>query len=456
MNTPAAWWDPAVGGGLGSAVIRHAPDDGSYHLPDERQSERMRHGRGQTVLIPRANDDGTSSGFNGTVAGIVHVDPEAPDGGTVVDLRSLTGQIMNQAIQMSQFPHEVFYKLGQPPDVVKVRPRQLEPPRQNSLIPAGGYVVPKASDDGRQLPSGPAMYSDGPREGSSDLTYQTQEESVLNPVPPLPPLLQQPITMPGQFFPLPQQVPTPMPQQPAIYQAPAPYQPPVPVYVQDPNLQNALGQLVQGMGVLTQRLQNLESRPAVMPLPTRAAPLSPATLPVMSGGRSYKAANRSPENIADFEENVQPIPRLRERRLNSIDQYASPDEPQHLRDLDSDPRDGIIVGFESLRLPFVTGPIGLKAKQQVFFEFPQTGKQSAWYHLVTEEELCVVLTYDTRFEGGTQFMPPDLGDVHFKLHVPGLKKTFEVSSLGFFFPLGALDVVVLYKHEIENLDYGGK
>lgn len=112
MHTPAEPTADCVS----AAVIRHAPDDGNYCLPDDRQLERMPPGIGLTI-IPKANDDGTSAGFDGSIAGVVHVDPDAFNGGVIVDMRGLNQSNLDLAIKSSRFPHEVFYKLGRTPDI---------------------------------------------------------------------------------------------------------------------------------------------------------------------------------------------------------------------------------------------------------------------------------------------------------------------------------------------------
>lgn len=110
-------------------------------------------------------------------------------------------------------------------------------------------------------------------------------------------------------------------------------------------------------------------------------------------------------------------------------------------------------GFETLNLPWVTGPVGNRAKRQVFFEIPGAGKHSARYHDVIDSDGCVVLVYDTRFEDGTQYLPPNLGETQLKLHVPHLKKSFTVGSMGLHYSFGVFDHIVLVKGDTEHLDY---
>ena len=134
----------------------------------------------------------------------------------------------------------------------------------------------------------------------------------------------------------------------------------------------------------------------------------------------------------------------KQQRLRDYQQSQSEEEPG--------PTNALITGFETLKMSFVTGPLPHKAKRQVFFEFEGIGKQSARYHDVIESDHCVALVYDTRYEDGTQYLPPDLGDKQIRLHVPHLKKTFTISSMGFTYACGVLDHIVLVKHDEEPLD----
>jgi hypothetical protein len=52
------------------------------------------------------------------------------------------------------------------------------------------------------------------------------------------------------------------------------------------------------------------------------------------------------------------------------------------------------------------------------------------------------------------YMPPEMGETEVNVHVPHLKKTFKVTSVGLTFPMGAFDLVILPKHAEETLDMG--
>src|SRR5262245_55325577 len=239
--TDAPWWDNP-GTGSDAPVVRHVPAgrQDEYHYPDSRQLDRMRSGL-ETVVVPKARRDGGSSAFDCSRASVVHVDPNAPDGGTVVDLRQVSRQDLRQALSQSTYPHEVFYKLGISPDALEPRrSRPATPRRENPLLP-NSYVVPAAAQDGGQV-------------SYMDPSHQ-EEPMPLQPVPPLQPLSSGPAPTNG---PVPAAQPAyypPQPQQSPYYPPPPQgYGVPVAPPAVDPNLQHMLGHLMQGMANLGQQV----------------------------------------------------------------------------------------------------------------------------------------------------------------------------------------------------------
>lgn len=115
-------------------------------------------------------------------------------------------------------------------------------------------------------------------------------------------------------------------------------------------------------------------------------------------------------------------------------------------------RDKLIYGFETLEMPFITGPLAVKPKKEVYFEMPNMGTMAARYHEIQDGGTCLALIYDTRYEDGYQFMPPSLGDVKIKMTIPRENKVYNCSSLGIHFNCGVLDIVVLFKHTQEGED----
>lgn len=492
----AAWWDNPDASKNDTPVIRHAPDDNNYHLPDYDMLRKMRGSLvGRFAVIPAANRDGTSKGFDPNVAGPVHVDPDAPDGGVIFDPNAVDNRHINGALATSQYPHQVFYRLGTPAPLLgfgrgRFRDQSAqEEPRINPVRP-GDYVVPKAANDGRQMEI-PNFISNGMTPAAyNPAFYHAQEEQRVNTVPPLASL--PPLSQPA---PMPAPAPVAAPVHPSQYQNPGqmPYQQPTqPFYAPppavDPGLQNMLGQLMQGMVSMQQQVVALQQQrqpvyPSVVPPTTgvsnqpmpQGPPPGLATLPV--GGQAQGGRNQYNENYDDetarpinqrvrrnkqtqrveqIEEEEQPARPVRRASppRNSLVEQDQVDRQQTVREFQQaaeDVQDGVITGFETLQLPWLTGPLANKAKRIVYLEIPGAGKHLGRFHDVIDSEACVVLVYDTRYEDGHQYLPPDTGEVKLKLSVPHLKKTFVVSSMGLHYACGAIDHIVLIKHDSESL-----
>jgi hypothetical protein len=90
----------------------------------------------------------------------------------------------------------------------------------------------------------------------------------------------------------------------------------------------------------------------------------------------------------------------------------------------------------------------------VFFALPGVGHHAVRYHDVIVAKNNIALVYDTRYEDGDMYVPPELGDNEIDVSVPHLKRTFKVISIGLTFAMGVFDVVVLPKHSEEGLDPG--
>lgn len=165
MNTAPAvapWWQP----GGDSPVRAHTPDPNKYHdpmavsNPDTRAQLPLGSEPGaRGAMIPRSRPDGSSRGFDGTKAGVVHVDPNAPDGGRIVDMSQLKGPQVNEAIARAnpniewEKRHEPYYLLGVAPGPkADVAPPSMQAAvsRVNPVIP-DAYVVPSSNMDGNQV-----------------------------------------------------------------------------------------------------------------------------------------------------------------------------------------------------------------------------------------------------------------------------------------------------------------
>jgi len=98
-------------------------------------------------------------------------------------------------------------------------------------------------------------------------------------------------------------------------------------------------------------------------------------------------------------------------------------------------------------VPFLEGDKPQKPQYETYFEMSKMGTMAARYHAVIDGQDCVALVYDTRFEDGFQYLPPNLGEEKIKVSVPKLNNAaYTCSSLGLHWTLGCMDVVILIKH----------
>jgi len=443
----ADFWDNPGGAG-DSPVVRHAPDSHNYHVPDPGQLDKMRGSKvGRFAIIPAANNDGTSKGFDPTVAGPVHVDPYAPDGGVVFDPTAVRPADMQRAVATSKYPHQAFYQLGTPAPALGLRKAAAyQPPEQEVRH---GFTV-----DYGQNPHMPGAY----------VTPAQPPRAYEEPMTPPPMPAPAPYPPAQNAAPAPQ----PAPQQPAMpqaayYQPPTPYAPP-PL---DPNIQammHAMMGVQQQVAALVQR--QAPPPPAFEPpttglsrVPLPVGPPQLATLPVEAGGRPGRAR---PDSGGDEEFADQAARPIRARRGDQPAPEADP--PQSFRDYArADEPEGVIVGFESLNLPFVTGPMPNKPKRQVRFKIPNAGEYMARFHSVIDAKTCVVLVYDTRYEEGQQFIPPELEEGNYitlTIHGaarPGKKgddgmRSYRVGSHGLNYQFGVFDHIMLVKVPAQDED----
>lgn len=109
--------------------------------------------------------------------------------------------------------------------------------------------------------------------------------------------------------------------------------------------------------------------------------------------------------------------------------------------------DSIQTAFSKLQIPFFSGVKPERPQYEVYFEMAKLGTISARYHAVVASDACVALIYDTRFEDGFQYLPPNLGEEQIMVSVPKTKETYACSSLGLHWSLGCLDVVILIRYK---------
>jgi len=98
------------------------------------------------------------------------------------------------------------------------------------------------------------------------------------------------------------------------------------------------------------------------------------------------------------------------------------------------------------QIDFLT-PKPQRPQYETYFEMQKMGTMAARYHAVVPGQDCLALVYDTRFEDGFQYLPPNLGQEKITVSVPKLSSTpFNCSSLGLHWSIGCLDVIILIKH----------
>lgn len=100
--------------------------------------------------------------------------------------------------------------------------------------------------------------------------------------------------------------------------------------------------------------------------------------------------------------------------------------------------------FAGLLIPFLIGDKAQRPQYETYFEMTKMGTMAARYHAVVEGQDCLALVYDTRFEDGFQYLPPNLGEERIKISVPKLgSKSYTCSSLGLHWTIGCLDIIIL-------------
>lgn len=441
-------WEPEDVGYVDTPVVRLATDLDNYAVSSDqvvRSTVGTRFGL-EPVVVPRARKDGRSSAFYPHVAAPVHVDPDLRDG-VVVDLSKVTKTDMSAALRRSRKPHLVFSALANAtagrPDTAAVE-SGVDDSSVRALSYGVGIATPYDFNAGHYVT--PRSLADG-----TQLTATEANEVVMKPLP-------------GHSRPTPAARPS-APAEPPAYPAPAFSQPIVVQAQPDYGVLNAVQAIAASVQSISDRVVALESSRPVTAAPRQAAPLSPADTATLPSGRKH-ARKQQPIDVGyepeeddepdDDSDGGDPAAHRRHQRVESLGDLgeharrARTRQQQHVADMEERPRDGLIVGFETLRIPFITGPKPDKARRRVYFEYPGMGRQAASYHAVIIAKDVIVLVYDTRYEDGSQFEPPALDpETTVTLHVTGAKETatYAVASMGLSFKLGVLEMVVLMRKE---------
>jgi|694.fasta_scaffold29027_3 hypothetical protein len=158
--------------------------------------------------------------------------------------------------------------------------------------------------------------------------------------------------------------------------------------------------------------------------------LAALRLKLAAAERRKKAATASPDMTSQIAAIV--------RAVLSEQEVVTPKEPlQSVQPVE------VVTPFDSLSIPFLKSDKAERPKFETYFELGKFGTMAARYHTVAEGKDCLALVYDTRFEDGFQYLPPNLGEESISISVPQLNKSWNCNSFGLHYTLGCLDVVIL-------------
>jgi hypothetical protein len=409
------WWQQQFAGQAtpNTKAKRYSPDHTAYHTPDPRQDGRMPVGVGGMMgaIIPEGREDGGSKGFDAARAGVVVLGEGA--GGAAVDMSQLTNDKILAAMQQSKDIEEVYYHLANahvqaPPKVAHTT--EAAAVRVNPVMP-GQYVVPKANTDGAQ--EVPVNQYVPPAAHAQPGAYPT-EQQIAEDVRQVHPTQMLPQPSEPQGRPQPQQQPNapqpmPMPAAPAV-QLPQPVPQPQP------------------------------------PQPQPQPGVTPAPSPQQMGFDPNQMMAMMQQMLQQHQPAPQPqyVP-PQHTQTSQVPEQASPPQPQAPKQAG-----GVLPGIETLDIPFASGPLPEKPRTQVMWDLGELGQMSTFYHAVLDGNGCVILVYDTRYEEGQQFVPPNRGLETIELHLPKTQRSFTICSMGLSNRLGVFDLIILVKREEEE------
>jgi hypothetical protein len=124
----------------------------------------------------------------------------------------------------------------------------------------------------------------------------------------------------------------------------------------------------------------------------------------------------------------------------------APDPVVKVEEKEPAPELALLEGMSSLKIEFLAEGKPQRPQYDTYFEMPKMGTMQARYHAVVTGKDCMALVYDTRFEDGFQYLPPNLGAEEVQVSVPKLgDAVYTCTSLGLHWTLGCLDIVILIK-----------
>jgi hypothetical protein len=145
---------------------------------------------------------------------------------------------------------------------------------------------------------------------------------------------------------------------------------------------------------------------------------------------AYKALQ---QEATALQEQVAQLQQLRQEYQNLYDAYIA------IKDQDLASKASValelIPGIESSPKP---------AREKVVFSSPNLGMFATSYHAVLQQNDVLVLIYDSRFEYGTQYLPPVIEGQEIEVAIVSTQQKLRVQSLGLNIQLGFLDIAILF------------
>lgn len=365
------------------------------HVEDPRQYVRTDRG----TQIPRADADGNSLGIRRGGPAPVCIDPTGtvPDASDIrLDLHSIPKEQYEQAFQLAnqqtinaEDRAVLTYKiLAQWNSGIKAATDFTPlppPPRENSIMPSA-YVVPSADALAFNQGNGMAV----PRRARVQAA-------------PLPGTAQ-PAAMsePADFMPFPASQPADNGSAMFLLQ-----------------LQQMQQQMQQQQAWMQQCFQNFDQRLTALQTPQ---------------------VNSQPVARAEPPQAV-PTPAVKQEPLEKV-----ADKPQTFTG--KEVKEIFAKALQGFSIPHLSD-VADRPQTQITFNLGPLGRQTAWYHWVLDHNDGLYLIYDTRFEYGQRYEPPETGEgapigVSVDTEDQG-DVTYQCHSLGLSFPFGCFYITCLIK-----------
>jgi hypothetical protein len=492
---PNQWWKQSNQGG-GKPVKAWTPDPTRYHAPDSQESMRMGMGVVSAAMIPRANNDGTSKGFDAGRAGVFTVDPDKPGGGVAIDPAMMNNTLINNALAR----------------VGTVGGDDEE--EQNNAFAALTIIAQNGAETDPDLAcvvtEADERSQSGTRPGRAPLHHPgrtpARQQHAVQEIDPVDDVIE---PGPGDWDD-PSFVPGGSAMPHTRRSAPQPVQHQIEETVSQPRMSKqaaeAPGQSVQltnaqtsaMLQLLLQQMQHKQPAPttpiAATPIPRRAVQAKPGAPRLLRPVRQQPPPLPPPVEEPKYEEQAyddshldepaeeviedveyplveeqqevyeesyepeppppapparrtvtQPIRRAPQPQLGRQHRPSQVQPPQTIRRTVADhaaQQPQRVESIDSLKIAFLKD-VPEKPQRRVIFDFGSSGTMQTRYHEVIEGAGCLILVYDNRYEDGIQFMPPDRETEPVSVFVADTNKRYKALSLGMTFNMGQLDFVVL-------------